>query len=305
MALRRVVETGASGLIGSRLVARLKDQGAQVTALTRDPERTASLLAGTQAEKWDPLAEAAPSAVISGADAVFHLAGENVAQRWNASAKQAIRDSRAIGTANLVAGIAAADPRPGVLVSSSAIGYYGPHGEEPLDEEAPPGRDFLAEVCVEWESAANAARQLGVRVVTIRTGVVLDASGGALGKMLPPFKAGVGGPVAGGAQYMPWIHADDVVGIMVAAAEGENWTGAVNATAPEPLTNRDFSKLLGKVLGRPAVFPVPGFAIRAMYGEMAQIVTTGARVMPAKALVNGYQFRYPAAEDALRSALAG
>ena len=231
--------------------------------------------------------------MISGADAVFHLAGENVAQRWNASAKQAIRDSRAIGTANLVAGIAAADPRPGVLVSSSAIGYYGPHGEEPLDEEAPPGRDFLAEVCVEWESAANAARQLGVRVVTIRTGVVLDASGGALGKMLPPFKAGVGGPVAGGAQYMPWIHADDVVGIMVAAAEGENWTGAVNATAPEPLTNRDFSKLLGKVLGRPAVFPVPGFAIRAMYGEMAQIVTTGARVMPAKALVNGYDSSTP------------
>jgi len=140
-------------------------------------------------------------------------------------------------------------------------------------------------------------------VVEIRTGIVLDAAGGALGKMLPPFKAGVGGPVAGGRQFMSWIHADDVVGIMIAAAEGDSWSGPVNATAPEPLSNRDFSKVLGRVLGRPAVFPVPGFAIRAMYGEMAQIVTTGARVMPAKALVNGYEFKYPEAEGALRSAL--
>jgi uncharacterized protein len=194
--------------------------------------------------------------------------------------------------------------RPGVLVSSSGVGYYGPHGEQPIDEEAPPGSDFLAQVCVAWEEEARAAERLGVRVVRLRTGVVLDPGGGALGKMLPPFKLGVGGPVAGGAQYISWIHADDLVGIALAAIDDTRWRGAVNATAPEPQSNRDFSKRLGKTLRRPSLLPVPGVALWAMYGEMATIVTTGVRALPARALMWGYEFRYAQLSAALHAALA-
>jgi len=213
-----------------------------------------------------------------------------------------------IGTRNLVAGLAeAGEPQPGgrpkTLISSSATGYYGPHGEEPLDEDAPPGTDFLAQVCAEWEAAAASATELGMRVVHVRTGVVLDKSGGALAKMLPPFRLGVGGPVAGGEQYMPWIHAQDVIGMMLAALEDERWSGPINATAPDPVPNRVFSKVLGKVLGRPSLLPVPSLALRALYGEMAEIVTSGARVMPAKPLVLGYEFAYPQLEAALHAAL--
>ncbi|HUB09055.1 MAG TPA: TIGR01777 family oxidoreductase, partial [Myxococcales bacterium] len=193
---------------------------------------------------------------------------------------------------------------PPVLLSSSAAGYYGPRNEEPLDEEAPPGADFLATVCVEWEREAAAASQLGMRVCMLRTGVVLDASGGALAKMLTPFRLGVGGPVASGRQFISWVHTDDLVGIALAAIGDERWSGAINGTAPTPVENREFSRVLGRVLHRPAVIPVPGFALRAMYGEMAQIVTTGARIVPAKALVLGYEFEHPQLEEALRSALA-
>jgi uncharacterized protein (TIGR01777 family) len=192
-----------------------------------------------------------------------------------------------------------------VLVSSSAIGYYGPHGDEPIDEEAPAGTDFLAQTCSAWETEARAAEKLGVRVVRVRTGVVLDREGGALGKMLTPFKLGVGGPVAGGRQYMSWIGVDDLVGIMLAAIDDERWSGPVNATAPEPLTNHDFSNALGRVLHRPSLLPIPGIALQLLYGEMAEIVTTGARVLPAKALVLGYEFRHPHLDGALRAALGG
>ena len=177
----------------------------------------------------------------------------------------------------------AADPRPRALVSASAVGYYGSRGDERLDEDAAPGDDFLAEVCIAWEREANAAAEHGVRVVTVRTGVVLDKSGGALKKMLPPFKLGVGGPVAGGRQYLPWIHIDDLVGIYVAAIDNEAWSGPVNASAPEPVTNAEFSKALGRALHRPAFAPVPAFAIRALYGDMAEIVTEGQRAMPRRA----------------------
>ncbi|MCW3028840.1 MAG: hypothetical protein JWN81_2051, partial [Solirubrobacterales bacterium] len=242
-------------------------------------------------------------------DAVLHLAGEPVAQRWSGRAKRAIRESRVIGTRNLLDGLRAAgeadtERRPRTLVSSSAIGYYGPHGEEPLDEETPPGNDFLARVCVAWEQEASRASELGMRVVHLRTGVVLDAGGGALGKMLPPFRLGVGGPVAGGRQYVSWIHVEDLVGMMLTALEQDSWSGPVNGTAPEPVTNRVFSKALGRVLGRPALLPVPALALHLLYGEMAEIVTTGARAVPAKPLVLGYEFRHPALEGALRSALA-
>ena len=304
----RVTVTGASGLIGSALVAELRERGAELTVLSRNPSRAREQL-GVEAVGWDPLLEPAPTEALAGADAVVHLAGENIAQRWSERAKRAIRDSRVVGTRNLVAGLRAAGDaqaggqRPPTLISGSAVGYYGPHGEEPLDEDAPPGNDFLAETCVAWEAEAQQASALGMRVVLVRTGVVLDRDGGALAKMLPPFKLGVGGPVAGGAQYTSWIHREDLVGMICAALDDERWSGPVNGTAPEPVSNREFSHALGHALHRPSLLPVPGFALGLLYGEMAEIVTTGARVVPAKALVLGYDFRHPELDEALRSAL--
>jgi uncharacterized protein (TIGR01777 family) len=189
-------------------------------------------------------------------------------------------------------------------VSSSAIGYYGAHGDEPIDEEAPAGDDFLARTCRAWELEALEAEALRMRVASIRTGVVLERNGGALGKMLPPFKLGVGGPVAGGRQFVSWIHVDDLVGIALAAVDDERWHGPINATAPEPQRNADFSKALGRALHRPSLLPIPGAALRLLYGEMAEIVTSGARVLPAKALVLGYQFSYPRLDGALGATLA-
>jgi NAD dependent epimerase/dehydratase family enzyme len=322
----RVTVTGATGLLGPAVIAELRAAGAQVTVLSRNPERARSRL-GVQALRWDPMSEPAPVEALAGRDAVLHLAGENVAQRWTPEAKRAIRESRVTGTRHLIEGLRATgasastsvsptdvstsprgaststEGRPGVLVSSSAIGYYGPHGEEPIDEEAPAGDDFLAGVCAAWEAEAERARELGMRVVRVRTGVVLDRQGGALAKMLPPFRLGIGGPVAGGGQYMSWIHREDLVGMMICALERESWSGPINATAPEPVSNRDFSRALGRALHRPSLLPVPGIALRLLYGEMAEIVTTGARVVPAKPLVLGYQFRHPRLEEALRTAL--
>ncbi len=307
----RVTVTGATGLIGAALVGELKSRGDDVTVLSRNPEGARARL-GVQALRWDPLSEPAPADALAGRDAVVHLAGEPVAQRWSPAAKRAIRESRVHGTHNLVEGLRAASPtgegppqqaRPRILISASAIGYYGPHREEPLDEEAPPGADFLAQVCAAWEAEARAASELGLRAVQVRTGVVLDRHGGALAKMLPPFRLGVGGPVAGGRQYISWIHGADLVGMMLAALTDDSWSGPINATAPEPVTNAEFSHALGRVLHRPALLPVPAFALRALYGEMAEIITTGARVLPAKALMLGYGFRHAQLEEALRSAL--
>jgi NAD dependent epimerase/dehydratase family enzyme len=326
----RVTVTGASGLIGSALVAELRERCAEVTVLSRNPDRARESL-GVEAVGWDPLAEPAPAAALAGRDAVVHLAGENIAQRWSTRAKRAIRESRVLGTRNLVAGLRAAGEAPGgstggsggdetggsdggvgvgvgrrprTLISGSAVGYYGPRGEEPLDEDSPAGSDFLAETCIDWEAeAAKAASELGMRVAVVRTGVVLDREGGALAKMLPPFRLGVGGPIAGGEQYMSWIHREDLLGLICAALQDERWSGPVNGTAPEPVSNREFSHVLGRALHRPSLLPVPGFALGLLYGEMAEIVTTGARVMPAKALVLGYDFRHPELGEALRSAL--
>jgi uncharacterized protein len=292
----RITITGASGRIGTRLGERLRARGDEVTVLSRSAERGV---------RWDPQNEAAPAGALAGRDAVVHLAGEDVAQRWNDETKHRIRESRVAGTHNLVAGLTdvpAAD-RPTVLVSGSASGYYGPHGDEEVTESEPAGEDFLAEVCAAWEREARAAEALGLRVVRVRTGIVLDREGGALATMLPPFKLGVGGPVAGGRQWMPWIHVDDEVGILLAAIDNPAWSGAVNASAPNPVTNRDFSKALGRALHRPAVAPVPALAIRALYGEMAQIVTTGVRMVPARALELGYAFAHPELDEALRATL--
>jgi uncharacterized protein (TIGR01777 family) len=299
----KVAVTGATGLIGSRLVAELCARGDEVLVLSRDPDRARRAL-GVGAERWDASAGAAPASALAGRDGVVHLAGENVGQRWTAKARVAIRESRVAGTRNLVEGLRSAEPQPGVLVSSSAVGYYGARGDEAVDEATPPGDDFLARVCVDWERAATAAQDLGVRVVVVRTGVVLDRSGGALKRMLPPFRAGLGGPVAGGRQFVPWVHVDDVVGMMAAALHDDRWSGPVNATAPEPVTNREFSRALGRALRRPAILPVPGLAMGVLFGEMGQIVTTGQRAVPARARELGYDFRHPDLDDALRSALA-
>jgi uncharacterized protein (TIGR01777 family) len=310
----RVTVTGATGLIGPALVAALQQRGAHVTVLSRDPDRAIARLGAIEPDggaaepvaglNWDLMREPAPVEALQGRDAVVHLAGENVAQRWTSKAKDAIRESRVTGTRNLLEGLRDADPRPPVLVSASAIGYYGPHGEEPLDEDAPAGHDFLGEVCADWEREAGRASELGMRVVQVRIGVVLDSGGGALRSMLPPFRLGLGGPIAGGRQYISWIHLDDLVGIILAAIMDGRWSGPVNATAPEPVCNRDFSSALGTVLGRPARLPVPGAALRVLYGEMAEVITTGARVVPAKALVLGYEFRHPHVQEALKAAIA-
>jgi uncharacterized protein (TIGR01777 family) len=277
----RVTITGASGLIGTKLAAALAQRGDEVTKV--------SLRKGPP----DP-------ADLAGRDAIVHLAGEPVAQRWTDETRRRIAESREQGTRQLVQAIAGADPKPKALISSSAVGYYGPHGDERLDEDSAPGDDFLARVCVAWEREANQAE--GLRVVTVRTGVLLDKQGGALSKMLTPFKLGGGGPVAGGKQYMPWIHIDDVVGLYLAAIDND-WNGPINATAPEPVTNKTFSKALGKALHRPAIAPIPGAAIRLLYGDMAEIVTTGQRVIPKRALEYGYAFQHPDLDEALRSAL--
>jgi uncharacterized protein len=282
--------------------------------LSRDALRAREALGDVDAHAWTPLDGPAPTAALSGRDGVIHLAGEPVAQRWSDAARRRIHDTREIGTRNLVEGLrriadrppaspaVPADPRPSTLVSASGVDYYGP-GSEPVTEDSPPADDFLARVCVAWEREAQAATELGVRVVNVRTAVVLDAGGGALGKMLPFFRLGIGGPVAGGRQYLPWIHADDIVGLYLAALDDEAWTGPINAAAPESPTNREFSRALGRALHRPAIAPIPALAVRLLYGDMAEIVTTGKRVIPARAQERGYRFRHTDLDEALRDAL--
>jgi len=301
----RITITGATGLIGSRLVADLLARGDEVTVLSRNPGRAREKLGrAVEALPWDPSAGPAPADALAGRDGVVHLAGENLAQRWNDETRRRIRESREQGTRHLVDGIRAADPRPAVLVSMSGVGYYGNRGSDEIDEDAPAGDDFLAEVCVAWEREAEAAAELGVRVVRTRNGVVLDKHEGALAKMLPPFRLGAGGPVAGGRQYLPWIHLEDITGIIQRALDDDRWTGAFNATSPQPVTNAEFSKALGRALHRPAVVPVPGFAIRLLYGDMAQLVTEGQRAIPRRTAELGYEHRQPDLDQALRSTLA-
>jgi uncharacterized protein (TIGR01777 family) len=302
----KVTATGATGSLGRGLVAELLDRGDEVTVLSRDAARATRIFDGrVDAATWpDPKAGPPPAEALAGRDGVVHLLGEPVAQRWTESARREIRDSRVLATRNLVAALRElpGSDRPGVLVSQSASGFYGPRGAEPVTEDAPAGDDFLAGVCVEWEAEARAAEALGVRVALTRTGVVLSESGGALEKMLPPFKLGVGGPVAGGRQYVPWIHADDVAGAILLCLDDAEASGPLNLTAPAPATNAQLSKALGRVLRRPSIAPVPGVAVKALYGDMAQIVTTGVRAVPARLEQLGYAFRQPDLEQALRSA---
>jgi uncharacterized protein (TIGR01777 family) len=304
----RATVTGATGLIGSAVVRALLARGDDAVALAREEGRARQLLgADVEVHEWrDPKQAPPPRAALERSDVVIHLLGEPVAQRWTGTAKREIRDSRVLGTRSLAEGLAElpADRGPSVLVSQSATGYYGPRGSEPVDEEAPAGRDFLAAVTEDWEREAWVLRDR-LRVVLTRTGVVLAPGAGALAKMLPPFKLGLGGPVAGGGQYVPWIHLDDVVGALLHCARDERARGPVNLAAPAPATNAELSRALGHVLHRPAVPPVPGAALRLLYGEMATIVVTGQRVIPKRLQELDYAFRYPELEPALREAVSG
>lgn len=290
-----VLVTGATGLVGRPLVRALAAAGHGVTAVSRRPGRAALRAVG-----WDEV-----PGVISEVDAVVNLAGEPVAEgRWTEARKHAIRASRVDGTRAIVEAMRGATKRPAVLINASAAGYYGPCGDEVVEETHAAGSDFLANVCKAWEAEAAAAEALDVRVVRLRIGIVLAADGGALGRMLTPFRACLGGPIGGGAQWMPWIHRDDACGLVVAALAGDAWRGAVNATAPEPVRNREFTHTLGRALGRPAVLPLPGFALRLALGEMAAILLSGQRAVPAAALKCGYDFRHPTLPEALADCLA-
>jgi uncharacterized protein (TIGR01777 family) len=304
--LKVVAVTGATGTIGRAVVGALLERGDDVIALSRDPARAESVLGDVEAFEWaDPKSQPAPADALREAEAVIHLLGEPVSQRWSDSAKAEIRDSRVLGTRNLVETLQQSGPRLRTLVSQSASGWYGARGGDPVDESAPAGDDFLAEVVRDWEAEAQKADdEAGLRVVLARTGVVLSREGGALEKMLPFFKAGIGGPVAGGKQYVPWIHLDDVVGALLFALDHDELEGPVNVTAPRPATNKQLSKALGSAISRPAFAPVPGFAVKLLYGEMASIVTTGARVVPKKLEEAGYHFKHADLDEALRAAVA-
>jgi uncharacterized protein (TIGR01777 family) len=300
----RVLVTGASGLLGSALCDALLARGDEVVGLTRDPERARPKNPTVHWHAWRATSERPPPEALDQVDAVVNLIGEDINQRLTDQAKVRIRESRLVGTRNLVQGIAASPTTPSVFVGQSAIGYYGDRGDQLVDEETPPGEGFTAEIPVDWEEAERQAEDAFDRVVIFRTGLVLTRHGGLLKQLLLPFKLGVGGPIAGGEQYMSWIHIDDEVGLFLWALDTKSVWGVINATAPNPVTNREFSKALGQALHRPAVFPVPKFAVAALRGgELADAIAGGARVLPRRALDLGYEFRHPELDDALRSAL--
>jgi uncharacterized protein len=301
----RVLVTGATGAIGSAVCDALLARGDEVVGLSRDPDKARGTNPTVSWHGWDPVNERPPAAAFDGVDGVINLVGEEINQRWNEEVKQKIRESRIRATKNLVDGMLAANPSPKVLVSGAAVGYYGTqNGDRILDEDSPPGSDFLAQVVVDWESKAAEAAKGGVRVATVRTGLVLEPKIGLLKQLLPIFKLGGGGPLAGGEWYMPWIHIDDEVGLILWALDTEAISGSINLSAPNPVTNKTFSKLLGKVLKRPAVFPAPKLAVAALRGgEVADFVTASLRVVPRRALDKGYTFRHPELEPALRDLL--
>ena len=299
----RTLVTGATGFIGKRLLAKLE----RPVVLSRNGAKAEKSLAkfGVKAFSWNVQAEPPPQAAFDGIDAVIHLAGDPVAEgRWTAAKKARIRDSRILGTRNLVATLAALNHKPGVLVSASAIGYYGSRGDELLDERSSPGHDFLAEVCAGWEREALAAADLGVRVAIVRIGIVLGEKGGALAKMLTPFKLGLGSPLGSGRQYMSWIHIDDLVNEFLFAAREQHVRGPLNGVAPNPVTNREFTKTLGKVLQRPTFMPaVPGFALKTMLGDFGEVLLASQRVQPKAAEAAGFTFRSRELEPTLRLVL--
>ncbi len=299
----RVIVAGASGLIGRKLCAKLRQRGDSVVALVRRVEPSAAWAAGLEQLAWDGRSQGGWSSAIDGADAVVSLAGAPVGgKRWSEAYKREILDSRVLSSRALVEAMRAAKARPRAFVAGSAIGFYGFHGDEVIDESAAPGSDFLADVCRQWEDESRKADALSVRTVLLRTGIVLAREGGALQQMLPPFKAFVGGPIGDGKQWFSWIHVDDEVGLIEHALDRE-LRGPLNATAPEAVTMKDFCKALGRALGRPSWLPVPGFALRVGLGEFASMLTEGQRVSPKAALASGYSFHFPALQAALADVL--
>jgi uncharacterized protein len=300
----RVLVTGASGMIGAAVCDALLARGDEVVGLSRDPARASSSNPTVRWYAWAPTAERPPGEALEGADAVVNLIGERISQRLTDATKERILATRERATKNLVDAITAASNPPPVLVSQSAVGRYGDRGEVIVDESTPAGDDFLARVCVRWEAAAAPAAGAGVRLAITRTGHVLDPSGGLLRQLLLPFKLGVGGPLAGGRWYMPWIHRDDVVGLILWALDRPEADGVFNCCAPNPVTNRAFSTALGRALRRPAIAPVPRLAVAAILGgEMAQAATSSIRAVPRRALDHGHSFRFAEVEPALRDLL--
>lgn len=300
-----ILVTGATGFIGRRLVTLLRERGFEVAVLSRHPQQArAQLPQAKLIESWSPQQGLYPISVIEQVRGIVHLAGESVVGRWSEAQKRAIRDSRVQGTLSLVAAIAQARTRPQVLLSASAVGYYGDRGDETLTEDSAPGHDFLSEVCQAWEKEAQRAQEYGVRVVRLRIGIVLGPGGGALEKMLPPFRLGLGAPLGSGRQWMPWVHLDDVGGLIRHALQHETLSGPVNATAPEPVRNSEFTKILGRVLNRPTLsLGVPKLALEVMLGGFAHVLLASQRALPARAQEAGYTFRYPTLELALRAIL--
>jgi uncharacterized protein (TIGR01777 family) len=297
----RALVTGATGLLGAKLVARL----GSVAVTSRDAGSARRKLGVNDAYAWSPEAGPPPGEALAERDVIFHLAGESVAERWTAEKKRRIRDSRVLGTRHLIAGLAASPTKPRVLVCASAVGYYGDRSDAELDENAPAGQGFLAVVGQAGEAEAHAAEALGIRVVCLRIGVVLAAEGGALAKLLPPFRLGLGGRMGSGKQWMPWIHVDDLIGLFLHAASRDEIAGAMNAVGPAPVTNADFTAALGRALHRPVLVPVPGPALRFLLGEMSEVLTASQRVLPKVAERTGFGFRYPALDAALAALLGG
>jgi uncharacterized protein len=300
----KVLVTGASGTIGQALCDALFARGDDVVGLTRNPGSARLANPRVTWHKWDPTLERPDPAAFEGVEGVVHLLGERIDQRWTEEAKERIMESRRQGTHNLVQTIAGLESPPKVLVSQSAVGYYGDRGEEPVDESDGPGTTFDAQVVQAWEAAAHELEPTGVRLVITRTGQVLSTDGGMLKEMLPPFKLGVGGPLAGGNQYLAWIHIDDEIGILLWALDNGKVSGVVNASSPNPATNKDFSKALGRALNRPAVMPVPGLVLDLKFGkEFGQVLRGGARVVPKRTEELGYEFSHPDLDQALRDLL--
>jgi uncharacterized protein (TIGR01777 family) len=296
----KVLVTGATGLVGRTLVPRLTADGHEVFRLVRrspvDPNDI----------PWDPAANTILTARMEGLDAVVHLAGENIASgRWTPQLKQRIRSSRVAGTRLLCDALATLSQKPSTLVCASAIGFYGDRGPEQLTEEAPCGTGFLPDVCAEWEAACQPARDAGLRVINLRIGVVLSPDGGALAKMLLPFRLGAGGVIGSGRQYMSWIDIDDVAGAVLHCLNRVELNGPVNAVAPQPATNHEFTKTLGAALHRPTIFPMPAFAARLAFGEMAdELLLSSTRVVPEKLLKSGFEFQYPSLAASLKHLLS-
>lgn len=295
----RVFITGGTGLVGTRLCKRLVERGDKPVVLTRSIDKAKKKLGETvELVQGDPMQAGDWMKAVAGCDGVINLAGEGIfARRWNADFKKLLVDSRIIGTRNVAEAIKAGGPK--VFVSASAIGWYGPRGDEPLDESTPPADDFLAKLCVDWEKEAKAPESAGVRCAQVRVGVVLDKEGGALAQLLTPFRMFVGGPVASGKQVMSWIHHEDMVGLFLKALDDANASGPINGTAPNPVTNKEFSRALGRALSRPSFFWTPGFMLSLMLGEAAGLVTKGQRVLSKAAEKLGYAFKFPTIDAAL------